>query len=1050
MESHGLQARAALSRLVAALLLGGLGRLLVLRAPELADGVVLRLDESVALLSAIVLGAPWGAVASLVATVGTPEPAFSAIWALEALLVGLAVRRGVAPVVAVVGYWLLVGAVFFTGLVPAPEFGIDARLLLAKQVVNGTLSAALAQVVASLALVRRLLGVAALPDGARSLRAQFARALVPVATIPVILLGLGLGRIYATHLVNEGTADLETRVTTTAARLADHLSATERDVATLAGSLSGPLRPTAEIERILRLHHSGTVLATMAVSDADGQLVALSSRPEGLVRDRPLPSVADRPYYEEPRRTGRLFRSNGFHGRGFVAATNADLVAVSAPYQSEVGTFAGVVQGTVGLAQLSAWLARTAAGPGVSCLVLDAAGQVIASAGVHSTPLLADGQRLDWVRATSAATTASFVDAASAPEGLRPERFVTVRRDIPGAEGWQVHVRRSLGSMQAPLVPFYLVSAGWLLFCVVVATIIANRVSRHITHPIEVLARHAEAIGRGHDRPQTALPATAPSEVHLLQRELDAMVARLDDAVRLLDDKVRERTAELAAATARNDTVFRTASDGMAVLDDKRVVLEANDAFCRLLGLPHDRVIGLPIRDVEVGATDEARRQRRAVLARTGTARFETLLRTADGDALPVEVVLSDMPGGDGRVFGSVRDISERRRAETERAQLEARLRQSQKLEAIGTLAGGIAHDFNNILTLIAGSADLAATDVPAGHPARPYLDQIQRASARAEALVRQILTFSRRRDEQREVVALPPIVREAAGILRSTLPAMIEIRTEIDDGVPAVQADPVQMHQVLMNLGSNAGHAMRDRGGVLTITLQPSAAPGDDGRPDAVLTVSDTGAGMDRATLERVFEPFFTTKPVGIGTGLGLAVVHGIVTSHGGTIEATSAPGRGTTFRVTLPPADHAVPAGSEAVAPPPTPAHRPAHVLVVDDEPELVGLMCKQLTRLGYTARGCTAPSEALDLLRTGGEAVDVVMSDLAMPRMSGIELAEEIHRVQPDLPIVLCSGRVSDDDRDRAVRAGGSEILAKPFASQQLADAMHRSLGAHGTRH
>ncbi|MEZ5419825.1 MAG: response regulator [Vicinamibacterales bacterium] len=1009
----------------------------------------LRLDEAISLFAALMLGAPLGALTSLVATVGTPEPAFSSLWAIEALLVGLAVNRGAPPVLTVVAYWMLVGALFGSGLLPTPALQIDPRMLLAKQVINGALSGVLAHLAATSPSIRRLFRAAS-PPKASSLRTQVARALVPVSAVPVILLGLGLGRIYSTHLVNEGTSDLETRATTVAARLADHLAAAERDVATLAGSLSGPAQAPEEVERILLLHHAGTELRTLAATDADGQVLALSVRDTGLVRDRVLPTVADRPYFLEPRRTGRPFRSSGFQGRGFVAATNAGIIAVSAPRWTDSGRFDGVVQGSVGLSELSAWLAQAAGGEGIAALVLDSSGLVIAAAGAGAPALLTDSRDLGWVQATAAApTTASLHDASEPAEGTRAERFVTVRRDFPGGQGWRVHVRRSIASMQAPLAPFYAVSAGWLLLCIVVAMLMTGRVARHVTHPIEALARAAEGIGRGHQHPRIDLPATAPTEVRLLHRELDAMVTRLDDSLRLLDQKVNERSAALAAATARTDTVFRAASDGMLILDADRRVLDVNDAFCRMVGLTRAQLLGTAIRDLEIGATEESRSHRDVLHSRTGASRFETLVRTSSGDALPVEIVLTNLPGGRGELCAGVRDISERRRAETERAQLEARLRQSQKMEAIGTLAGGIAHDFNNILTLIAGSADLAAEDVPAGHPARPYLDQILRASARAEALVRQILTFSRRRDEQREVVALSPIVREAAGILRSTLPAMIEIRTDIDDAVPAVQADAVQIHQVLMNLGSNAAHAMGDRGGVLSIALGPSATPGADGRADAVLTVTDTGAGMDRATLERIFEPFFTTKPLGIGTGLGLAVVHGIVNSHGGTIDATSVPGQGTTFRITLPPADRleaAAPEGDAPVAPPP---HRSARVLVVDDEPELVGLICKQLTRLGYTAQGCPGPAEALEVLRQG-DTVDVVVSDLAMPRMSGIELAEQIRQVRPGMPIVLCSGRVSEFDRDRAVQAGVSDFLAKPFASRQLADVVERSLGAHGTRH
>ncbi len=1038
-------ARSVVHRLVAAALLGGLARLLVLHAPSLADGLALRLDEAIVLFVMLALGGQYGAITSLVATMGTPEPAYSALWALEPLLAGLAVRRGVAPVGAVAGFWLLVGLVFFTGFLPVPDMGVDSRLLLAKQLVNGTLSAALAQVAVSSATLRRLAGGATIDAGASSMRGQISRALVPVSAIPVILLTLGLGRLYASHLVAEGTRDLESRAASVAGRLRDYVSSTTGDVETLAGSLSGRAVSPDDVQRVLRLHHDGSVFTTMIVTDADGGVMALSARP-GYVPAASVPPVNDRAYFVEARQSGRPYLSGGFHGRGFATDDDA-IVAVSAPYTDADNAFAGIVQGSVGLTNLSAWLQRVAGGQDIAAVVLDQNGLVVASTGGVAAPLLTTGRDLPWVHATDRTPVAATEDTAAAASGASPTRVITTRSEVPGP-GWQVHVRRSVRSIQAPLVPFYLWSAGWLLCCLAIAALITTRVSRHITQPIEAPHGVAQQRVAAHDVRPAPLGPPAPAEVRSLQHELTAMLGRLDDSLRLLDEKVRERSAELAAATAQNDTMFRAASDGMVVADADRNFVDVNDAFCRLLGVPREQLIGTPVRRFEVGSSLESQRQRETALATTGFTRFETLLRSASGDAVPVDVVLTALPTGDGRLLAGIRDISDRRRAETERTQLEARLRHSQKMEAIGTLAGGIAHDFNNILTLIAGSADLAAADVPEGHPARPYLDQIQRASARAEALVRQILTFSRRRDEQREVVALPAIVREAASILRSTLPAMVEIRVEIDDTVPAVQADSVQLHQVLMNLGTNAAYAMREGGGVLTIVLR--GARRGDGATDAVLEVSDTGVGMDRATLERVFEPFFTTKPVGIGTGLGLAVVHGIVTSHGGTIEAASTPGRGTTFRITLPPAGRA--AITPAPAPPglPEPAHRAAHVLVVDDEPELVGLLCKQLARLGYSAQGCSGPEEALEALRGDGPAVDVVVSDLAMPRMSGIDLAEVIHHERPGLPIVLCSGRVTDEDRHRAEQVGVHAFLGKPFATHQLADVMARSLGADGTRH
>jgi PAS domain S-box-containing protein len=1031
--------RAALYKLVVALLLGGIGRLLILNAPLLADGVLLRLDEAVVLLSALALGPLHGALTSLVATVGTGDRVFSLVWAIEPLLVAPAVAAGLAPVVAVTAFWLLTGGVVWLGLLQLPDVGVGFAFAVARQVVNGSLSAILAQAILSFDGVRRILALPKPTTDPEPLRAQIARAFVPVSTIPLILLALGLGRMYSAQLVVEGTRELTTAAEGSALRLADYVTAAEGDVRVLAAQLSRSGATPSTIKELLGIHAEGSrTFLRMHVADARGRVVAASPDLPDLANTPVM--MDDRPYFTEPARTGRPFRSEGFRGRSYA---RDPIVVLTAPYFDAAGGFAGIAQGSLNLIALGEWMRQAAQMPGTSLVVLDRAGQVIASTDPASPPLLSDGRELPWVRATAGGRVATYSEGTAVTIGGARREHVAVRKEVAGL-GWQVHVRRPLAAMQAPLESFYVLTAGWLLFCVSIALLMSGRVARHITQPLEVLARTAESVGRSRAAMPENLPPTAPAEVRLLERELSAMVARLDESVKLLDQKVRERTTELSAATARNDTIFRTASDGMVVLDAERRIIEANDPFCRLVGLPHDQVLSRSMRDFELGVTDDLRRQREANHARTGTSRFESAMRTNSGDAVPVEIVVTNMPGGGGRVFAGIRDISERRRAETERAHLESRLRQSQKMEAIGTLAGGIAHDFNNILTLITGSADLAALDVPDGHPARQYLEQIGRASARAEALVRQILTFSRRRDEQREVVALGPIVREAADILRSTLPAMVEIRVQIDERVPAVQADPVQLHQVLMNLGSNAAHAMRESGGMLAITLTSDGA-------NAVLVVADTGDGMDRATLDRVFEPFFTTKPVGAGTGLGLSVVHGIVTGHGGAIEVSSDTGRGTTFRITLPAATHtAATPGAEGPADEEPTSHRPAHVLVVDDEPELVGLMCRQLARLGYTTQGCAGPGEALDRLRAAGPAIDVVVSDLAMPKMSGIELAEVIHHERPNLPIVLCSGRVTDEDRVRAQQAGVAEFLNKPFGSRQLAGAVARSLGAEGTRH
>jgi PAS domain S-box-containing protein len=1028
---------ASLNVLVAAVLLGGVGRVLLLNAPTLADGVLLRLDEAVSLVAACALGPVWGAVTSLTATLGTGHP-FSALLAVEALVVGWVVRAGWGPISSTTAFWVLVGGLAFSGVLPVPDVGFDVRLAWAKQVINGALSAAIAHVVLRLPWARWLHRDAGTGAPAVPLRTQFSDAIVPLCSIPVILLGLGLGRMYVAQLESEGTRDLERRADSVAAQLDAYVTAAEGDVRTLAGELSDQAPAAGALDRVT-LHHAGsTAFLTMLVTDAAGVVVSASSRvasaqPTAVAISQ---SVADREYFRIPATTGRLHVTDGFQGRGLGVDP---IVAVSAPYTSQAGVFGGVAQGALNLSVFGQWLARFVPESEASVVVLDRPGQVIASEGPDAPPLLSDGRGLPWIGATELNATGRFVSGAE-DAATRRATHVAVRRALE-ARGWQVHVRRSLRAMQAPIVPFYQLTAAWLVAALIVATVLAGRIARGITQPLETLAHAAEAVGRGQAVASPPLAATAPAEVVSLQRELDAMVARLDESLALLDQKVRDRSAELAAATARSDTIFQAASDGLVVIDRSGRMLEVNDAFCRMVGDERRDLVDRPLADLMPTAELEGRRAVTAAMP----ARLESVLEPRDGAPVPVEIVLAAMPGGGGRAFASVRDISERRRAEADRLELEARLRQSQKMEAIGTLAGGIAHDFNNILTLIAGSAELAVFDLPGDHAARPLLEQIGRATSRAESLVRQILTFSRRRDEQREIVAVEPIVREAVGMLRSTLPAMIEIRTSIDRELPPIQADAVQLHQVLMNLGGNAAHAMREKGGVLTVEVQAVVRDAPSGGAGVRVSVSDTGTGMDQETVDRAFEPFFTTKGSGEGTGLGLAVVHGIVGAHGGTIDVQSEVGRGTTFTVWLP-------AATAGVAPaPPVPevlphgrGHR-ANILVVDDEPELVGLACKQLDRLGYTAQGCSGPLEALKALKDQPRRYDIVMSDLAMPKMSGIELAEQIRRDHHGIVVVLCSGRVTEEDRSRATKAGIAEILAKPFAREQLAAVMARSVGA-----
>jgi nitrogen-specific signal transduction histidine kinase/ActR/RegA family two-component response regulator len=381
------------------------------------------------------------------------------------------------------------------------------------------------------------------------------------------------------------------------------------------------------------------------------------------------------------------------------------------------------------------------------------------------------------------------------------------------------------------------------------------------------------------------------------------------------------------------------------------------------------------------------------------------------------------------------------------RKQAEASLRQSQKMEALGTLAGGIAHDFNNILTAILGNVTFAMDALPPDHAVQRRLATVERATLRAADLVRRILTFSRRQVTVPRVSDLAPIVEEAVQLLRSTLPAMIAIRCTAPPGLPPVSVETTQVHQVVMNLAGNALHAMRERGGTLEFRLETvTVGAGEAGRapdlregPYVRLSVSDTGGGMDQATLARVFDPFFTTKAPGEGTGLGLSVVHGIMKTHGGAITTASEPGLGTTFQLYFPVATP----DSEAVALEGAAAEGGgARVLYIDDEEAVIALGTEMLQGLSYRVTSCTTPAEAIEIFRVRPRDFDAVVTDLAMPGMSGLELTRELRAIRPDVPVVLCTGYIADDDARAAQSLGIRDIVLKPYTAPDLGQALSRT--------
>jgi PAS domain S-box-containing protein len=422
-----------------------------------------------------------------------------------------------------------------------------------------------------------------------------------------------------------------------------------------------------------------------------------------------------------------------------------------------------------------------------------------------------------------------------------------------------------------------------------------------------------------------------------------------------------------------------------------------------------------------------------------------------DGTWRWLETYGRDYKTADGEERGVIiaRDITDRREGDEARASLEAQLRQAQKMEAIGTLAGGIAHDFNNILAAMLAYTELARMDVEENTQVHEHLDQVIKSGDRARNLVRQILAFSRKQANERHVIRLQTIVREVLKMVRSTLPATIEIVQDIGPDAETVLADPTQIHQIVLNLCTNAAHAMHDRRGVLEVNLRPvqvtpalaKELPELQPGPHVLLAVRDNGHGMTRATIKRIFEPFFTTKLPGEGTGLGLAVVHGIIKDHDGAVSVSSKPGVGTLFEIYFP--VHQLDTEMLRIE---TASIRPGHgqrVLFIDDEAAICSSVEKLLKRLNFEVSAVSDPEQALSLFELDPHAFDVVISDLSMPGMTGIDLAARLIQLRPQVPIILVTGFSGTLTPEAIRELGIRELVQKPVSPAGLAAAIHRAM-------
>ena len=482
--------------------------------------------------------------------------------------------------------------------------------------------------------------------------------------------------------------------------------------------------------------------------------------------------------------------------------------------------------------------------------------------------------------------------------------------------------------------------------------------------------------------------------------------------------------------------IFDKAPFGIFLTQNGGRITNVNDYACQYLGYTRDEFSGMHLSEIDPGYTEQNIERLWLREQTEDLVSFEGIHRRKDGTDIPVEIIQMRLVLDDELYSATfVKDITERKEAETQRLKMEAQLLQAQKMEAIGTLAGGIAHDFNNILTGIFGFSQLAKNHLNRLEKADHYIGQVLNGAQKATELVQQILTFSRKSTYKQQPLAVYVVVKEALKLLRSTIPATIEIRQTIAS-TATIMADPIKIHQVIMNLCTNAYHAMIETGGVLAIGLREVEFSRQDLVPELnvipgrylKLEVSDTGTGMTAGTMKKIFEPYFTTKTSDKGTGLGLAVVYGIVEEHQGHIKVYSEPEQGSTFHVYFPiiekrPDPYVL--GKEAQ----TLQKGSETILFVDDEEPVRMVVQALLQELGYTVVVFSKGAEALAAYQKNPGQYDLVITDMTMPGMTGMQLVENIFACKPEQPVMLCTGHSELTNREKALAKGISAYYEKP---------------------
>lgn len=635
----------------------------------------------------------------------------------------------------------------------------------------------------------------------------------------------------------------------------------------------------------------------------------------------------------------------------------------------------------------------------------------------------------------------------NAPAGLiekygAERSFDKVMGDIPSV----LSVRIPLETVYAQINALsYAIFLTLLVFVGLVFAIHWFVVDRLIVSPVKIITQKAVAITQDNKLLGESLISAGKGELAELSSAFSNMSKKLADSHKKLDFLLKERTEALNSSREELQTIFDKMLDGFAlhemIYDDNNKPIDykfikVNQAFEEITGFDQNNIVGKRILEVLPNIERHWIEKYGEVVQSGKPVRFEKYEKE-----LNKHFEINAFRNEDNQFACIIKDITEKINAESERLQLEEKLRQSHKMEAIGTLSGGIAHDFNNLLSAILGYTEIANEDIPDGHPARYSLEQVLTAGNRAKDIVKQILTFSRKETVERVPVKINTIVKEALTLLRATLPTTIEIHQHIQTTCAYVLADSNQIHQVIMNICTNAAQAMDASGGILHVTVEScEVSDNEAGGRCVIVKIKDTGGGIDKDHLGKIFDPYFTTKEVGKGSGMGLAIVSGIVKSYGGKIAVDSTPGVGTTFTLTFPEVQGTFLHEIESAESQPLASKR---LLIVDDEKYMVDLTKSRAERLGYHVTALTNSLEALQLFKDDPEAFDLVITDQTMPALTGDNLAIELMKIRPDIPVIICTGYSSNIDSEKAKSLGVRFCISKPVEKGEFARTLREAL-------